>query len=388
MYVVRLFPEKAEDLLVKTFYFKHEITGEPAVFPNTFGKPVQHIYFGDSKGAVYRINMRGDVANWASQDTATEGSIVYELPAFDPKEFDELKGFNFEQITHKPAVALHHMNGNRAVIQVAIGTGSNDNLNIQPTDHNYVGIFYDVPDSSQNGSVYGFNLDNGQTNSKLILFNLNKEQDDWTDIQTIESKADRKKHDKVQTMRITTHDPVIKQTGEKDVLGDKLDTRQKMTGAPIIYNFDTYFPTYIASDKNPTDTICHYGKAAIYAVRDEKIKRYDALNPNDVQNNEAAKDENLIRFQNGEVSFYKLDMGTKIYGLQITNQLYCGNKNNGKFAAPQLIAQTGIPNGVNGFDKSSADNFASKNTSLNAFGLNLAGIKAQSSRIKWASVYE
>lgn len=388
MYVVRLFPEKAEDLLVKTFYFKHEITGEPAVFPNTFGKPVQHIYFGDSKGAVYRINMRGDVANWASQDTTREGSIVYELPAFDPKEFDELKDFNFEQITHKPAVALHHMNGNRAVIQVAIGTGSNDNLNIQPTDHNYVGIFYDVPDSSQNGSVYGFNLDNAQTKSKLILFNLNKEQDDWTDIKTIESKADRKKHDKVQTMRITTHDPVIKQTGEKDVLGDKLDTRQKMTGAPIIYNFDTYFPTYIASDKNPTDTICHYGKAAIYAVRDKKIKRYDALNPNDVQNNEAAKDENLIRFQNGEVSFYKLDMGTKIYGLQITNQLYCGNKNNGKFAAPQLIAQTGIPNGVNGFDKSSADNFTSKNTSLNAFGLNLAGIKAQSSRIKWASVYE
>lgn len=388
MYVVRIFPEKAEDLLVKTFYFKHEITGEPAVFPNTFGKPVQHIYFGDSKGAVYRINMRGDVANWASQDTATEGKIVYELPAFDPKEFDELKDFNFEQITHKPAVALHHMNGNRAVIQVAIGTGSNDNLNIQPTDHNYVGIFYDVPDPTQNGSVYGFNLDNAQTKSKLILFNLNKEQDDWTDIQTIKSKADRKKHDKVQTMRITTHDPVIKQTGEKDVLGDKLDTRQKMTGAPIIYNFDTYFPTYIASEKNPTDTICHYGKAAIYAVRDEKIKRYDALNPNDVQNNEAAKDENLIRFQNGEVSFYKLDMGTKIYGLQITNQLYCGNKNNGKFAAPQLIAQTGIPNGVNGFDKSSADNFASKNTSLNAFGLNLAGIQAQSNRIKWASVYE
>lgn len=388
MYVVRIFPEKAEDLLVKTFYFKHEITGEPAVFPNTFGKPVQHIYFGDSKGAVYRINMRGDVANWASQDTATEGEIVYELPAFDPKEFDELKDFNFEQITHKPAVALHHMNGNRAVIQVAIGTGSNDNLNIQPTDHNYVGIFYDVPDSSQNGSVYGFNLDNAQTKSKLILFNLNKEQDDWTDIKTIESKADLKKHDKVQTMRITTHDPVIKQLGEKDVLGDKLDPRQKMTGAPIIYNFDTYFPTYIASEKNPTDTICHYGKAAIYAVRDEKIKRYDALNPNDVQNNEAAKDENLIRFQNGEVSFYKLDMGTKIYGLQITNQLYCGNKNNGKFAAPQLIAQTGIPNGVNGFDKSSADNFTSKNTSLNAFGLNLAGIKAQSNRIKWASVYE
>lgn len=387
MYVVRIFPEKAEDLLVKTFYFKHEITGEPAVFPNTFGKPVQHIYFGDSKGAVYRINMRGDVANWASQDTATDGEIVYELPAFDPKEFDELKDFNFEQITHKPAVALHHMNGNRAVIQVAIGTGSNDNLNIQPTDHNYVGIFYDVPDPTQNGSVYGFNLDNAQTKSKLILFNLNKEQDDWTDIQTIKSKADRK-HDKVQTMRITTHDPVIIQPGEKDVLGDKLDPRQKMTGAPIIYNFDTYFPTYIASEKNPTDTICHYGKAAIYAVRDEKIKRYDALNPNDVQNNEAAKDENLIRFQNGEVSFYKLDMGTKIYGLQITNQLYCGNKNNGKFAAPQLIAQTGIPNGVNGFDKSSADNFASKNTSLNAFGLNLAGIQAQSNRIKWASVYE
>ena len=387
MYVVRIFPEKAEDLLVKTFYFKHEITGEPAVFPNTFGKPVQHIYFGDSKGAVYRINMRGDVANWASQDTATEGEIVYELPAFDPKEFDELKDFNFEQITHKPAVALHHMNGNRAVIQVAIGTGSNDNLNIQPTDHNYVGIFYDVPDPTQNGSVYGFNLDNAQTKSKLILFNLNKEQDDWTDIQTIKSKADRK-HDKVQTMRITTHDPVIIQPGEKDVLGDKLDPRQKMTGAPIIYNFDTYFPTYIASEKNPTDTICHYGKAAIYAVRDEKIKHHDALNPNDVQNNEAAKDENLIRFQNGEVSFYKLDMGTKIYGLQITNQLYCGNKNNGKFAAPQLIAQTGIPNGVNGFDKSSADNFASKNTSLNAFGLNLAGIQAQSNRIKWASVYE
>lgn len=387
MYVVRIFPEKAEDLLVKTFYFKHEITGEPAVFPNTFGKPVQHIYFGDSKGAVYRINMRGDVANWASQDTATEGEIVYELPAFDPKEFDELKDFNFEQITHKPAVALHHMNGNRAVIQVAIGTGSNDNLNIQPTDHNYVGIFYDVPDPTQNGSVYGFNLDNAQTKSKLILFNLNKEQDDWTDIQTIKSKADRK-HDKVQTMRITTHDPVIIHPGEKDVLGDKLDPRQKMTGAPIIYNFDTYFPTYIASEKNPTDTICHYGKAAIYAVRDEKIKHHDALNPNDVQNNEAAKDENLIRFQNGEVSFYKLDMGTKIYGLQITNQLYCGNKNNGKFAAPQLIAQTGIPNGVNGFDKSSADNFASKNTSLNAFGLNLAGIQAQSNRIKWASVYE
>lgn len=390
LYIVRLFPATSQDLLVKTFYFENEITGAPSIYPNTFNATAQHVYFGDNKGAVYRLSLTGDIENWGSQDTKPieTSALKYEVPVFDPSKIEATGKKVFEEITHKPAVALHHMAGNRPVIQIAIGTGSNDNLNIKDNDPNYVGIFYDVPTADGH---YAFNGKDALTTPKFIVFNTEAAANE-----TVTLTDNDREYDKEQSFLLAPQDPApVSDEGERV----KFDSRQKMTGSPIIYNFDTYFPTYISTDSKQSESVCSYGRAAIYSIRDNgagnasanykhgSLAQNNAPNEN-VQNSDPATDPGLVKFMNGEVSFYKLDSGTKIYGLQITNQLYCGNGKNGKFAVPQLIAQTGIANGVNGFDKANANNFASSNVSLNTFGVNLPGIQAASRRVKWASVYE
>ncbi len=389
LYIVRLFPETSKDLLVKTFYFENEITGAPSVYPNTFNATAQHVYFGDNKGAVYRLSLTGSPDAWGSQDRKRIGksTLQYEVPVFDPSKIADTGNRVFEEITHKPAVALHHMSGNRPVIQIAIGTGSNDNLNIKDNDPNYVGIFYDVPTSDGH---YSFNGTDALTTPKLIVFNT---QADTNKTVTLEDKE--REYDRTQSFLLAPRDPAtVTAEGGAESAADKFDSRQKMTGSPIIYNFDTYFPTYISTDSKQSDSACSYGRAAIYAIRDNgtgdasTTYKHGSLESTNVQNSEQATNPGLVKFMNGDVSVYRLDSGTKIYGLQITNQLYCGNGKNGKFAVPQLVAQTGIANGVNGFDKADENNFASSNVSLNTFGVNLSGIKATSRRVKWASVYE
>ena len=171
-----------------------------------------------------------------------------------------------------------------------------------------------------------------------------------------------------------------------------------MTGAPIIYNYDVYFPTYIGTQTTDgSDDVCAVGNAAIYALRhkvkDPKVDppKHASLDKSKIQNKNATGSENVSpeidNFLNGNTSILELEKGTRIYGLQITNQLYCGNKNGGTFAAPQLIAQTGSDAGLNAFDKDSPNNLVGK-TSLSTFSLNLEGIQATSSKVKWAAVYE
>lgn len=389
LYIVRLFPQKSKDLLVKTFYFENEITGAPSIYPNTFNATAQHVYFGDNKGAVYRLSLTGDIANWGSQDKKNIGTsaLKYEVPVFDPSKITATGNKVFEEITHKPAVALHHMAGNRPVIQIAIGTGSNDNLNIKDNDPNYVGIFYDVPTSDGH---YAFNGKDALTTPKLIVFNTEADANS-----TVTLTDNDRQYDKEQSFLLAPRDPAtVTEADNPGSATDKFDSRQKMTGSPIIYNFDTYFPTYISTDSKQSESVCSYGRAAIYAIRDNGTGngsanyKHGSLKSDNAQNSEQATDPGLVKFMDGKVSVYRLDSGTKIYGLQITNQLYCGNGKNGKFAVPQLVAQTGIANGVNGFDKENANNFASSNVSLNTFGVNLRGIQAASRRVKWASVYE
>ena len=164
-----------------------------------------------------------------------------------------------------------------------------------------------------------------------------------------------------------------------------------MTGAPLIYNYDVYFPTYIGTKvTDGTDDICAVGHAAIYAIRDKDTK-HGTLDSTKIQNKNAPKSGTLSpevqKFIDGGTSILELAKGTKVYGLQITNQLYCGDKDGGSFAVPQLIAQTGSDPGMSAFDKDSQNNLVGQ-TSLSTFSLNLEGIQSKPNKVKWATVYE
>lgn len=371
MYIVRLFPKTPEELLVKTFYFQNEITGAPSIYPNNFGLPAQHVYFGDNTGAIFRLDVKShNPSEWGSYSkTPIDGvsSADFEVPAFDPQKFEKYtKTKFFDQITHKPAVALYKMAGNRPVIQIAIGTGSNDNLN--STKDNYVAIFYDAP--VDNGAQYEFNSKSYP--GKLMAFNS-----------ALKNNTPVAYKDAGQEFTIYVNDPVA-QT-------DKLKTHQKMTGAPIIYNYDVYFPTYIGTQATGgSSDICAVGNAAIYAIRDKDTK-HGTLDSTKIQNKNAPKSGTLSpevqKFIDGGTSILELAKGTKVYGLQITNQLYCGDKDGGSFAVPQLIAQTGSDPGMSAFDKDSQNNLVGQ-TSLSTFSLNLEGIQSKPNKVKWATVYE
>lgn len=390
MYIVRLFPDpnKPEDLVIKTFYFKNEITGAPAVYPNGFSLPTQFVYFGDNTGAVYRLNLNSPkVELWGSQDTIDIPGVSnarFEKPVFDPANFAEETGTSFfEQITQKPAVSLYKMAGNLPVLKIAIGTGSNDNISANEDAENYVGIFYDVPVDYSSG-IYTFNPPSYKNKSMLLLFNSKV-----TDNKDVSYKSSDTEHDKEQAFKIYVKDPADH--------GVALSKRQKMTGAPLIYNYDVYFPTYIGAPKTADDkSVCSQGNAAIYIVRDNDQK-YGTIDGN-IQNKNRDKlqsttslpenaSSNNDKFMEKKLSFLTLATGTKIYGLQITNQLYCGNGKDGTFAVPQLIAQTSGAPGVSAVDNSQKGNLSSS-VDLNSFTLNLESIRATTRPVKWATVYE
>ena len=373
MYIVRLFPETPEDLVVKTFYFKNEITGAPAIYPNNFGLPAQHVYFGDNTGALFRLDVKSqDPSNWGSQEKLTIDGVTsasYEKPIFDPQEFEkQTKTKFFEQITHKPAVALFEMSGNRPIIQIAVGTGSNDNLNVNEGADNYVAVFYDVPD----GTSGKYTLNESSHPGMLMAFNSELQSNLTITVPKSETSPE-------QTINLLVNDPADKTTPFK--------RRQKMTGAPIIYNYDVYFPTYIGTQTTGNgDEICSVGNAAIYAVRNKA--KYGTLKSSvQNQNKDTTGNKELNDFITGASSILELKQGTKIYGLQITNQLYCGNGKNGSFAVPQLIAQTGADPGISAVDSKDPNSLIGQST-LSTFTLNLQGIQAHSERVKWASVYE
>ncbi|MBQ4360065.1 MAG: hypothetical protein II767_07395, partial [Proteobacteria bacterium] len=366
LYIVRLFPKTPNDLLVKAFYFDNRITGTPAVYPNNFNSVAQNIYVGDNKGKLYRLMVSdADTDNWGSVDTYTSSNVTIQLPAFDPREEffgrpynDHTGGYDFSKITFAPAVALYANTGAKPVIQLAFGTGSTDNFNVMNTERHYFASFIDVPNNDGTYTL-NHNAANYQFSPQLIVLN------------SPEALAS-------QSGNITVYRNTIAYKGSSVALPDK----QKLTGAPIIHNFTSYFPSFIAdADSN---TQCPTGGAAIWRIDATQNKqKHGTLASGKLQANGMTTDP----FANSPYIQFK--SGTKIYGLEITNQMFCKGDNKSSVLAPQLIAQSGIEtndaHSTTSTERSVRDDALSE---VAAVAINLEAIEPQVEVYSWASVYE
>lgn len=387
IYVVQLFPDKPEDLLVKTFYFKNEITGAPSLYPNTFNSKVQHIYVGDSTGAIYRLNLDStNPEEWGSQRTSKmtwSDEIPFETPVFSPEYVGNMGKVPYEKITHAPAISLFEMEGNRPIIQVGIGTGSNDTLNISDKALNYVGMFFDVPAGD---GKYHFNKPGSEKYlSKVIVFNPTDAVKEATEdyvykLELEEGSSPSDKLDIEQQIALYVTDP----SPENHGTAPKLLPHQKMTGAPVIYNFDMYFPTYV-SEIPDNKGQCKLGEAYLYKLTNDRAKRHAQLNTGAVQNHQNSTHPDLDKFLNNEVASLALGQGTKVYGIHISEQQYCDSKNGGKFKAPELIVQTGAQSAIQN-EQSFTQN--SSSNPVQTLSINLQSVKSETYRAKWATVYE
>lgn len=405
LYIVKLFPKSKEDLVVKIFYFENEITGTPEVYPNNFNMIAQKIYVGDSKGALYRLDvsknfsMNGnmsrynDDAIWGSNgpdgsryteshvsmktptnDKIDEFEFEHEKPIFDPNKMNGFGGEGYQAITFKPALSLlGYIDSVHPSIQITYGTGSNDNFSIPGDEKHFIASFVDVPDKLGN---YQLNRQDAQCfEPTVFLFNSSE-------------IADGEYSDELfgqQSYKIYTKDPINNQ---------KFMTHQKMTGAAITHNFVSYFPTFVSNAG--TDDKCASGYANIGKINARKscsfIDSYGAPN------------ENVQNVMNGDVfkerSFEQLAMGTRVYGLELTNQMYCiadchdakcnpGDEDccQNRILAPQLIAQTGVETASFTPDEGSKKLLSGK-VDVQSLAINLEAVKPEVSRVTWAGVYE
>ena len=109
--------------------------------------------------------------------------------------------------------------------------------------------------------------------------------------------------------------------------------------------------------------------------------------------------ENVQNKQNADVfassSVEALQIGTKVYGLEITNQMYCiadcksddPNCKGNNVLAPQLIAQTGGETASLATDEGSKK-LTSGKVEVSSLAINLEAFKPEVSRVTWAGVYE
>jgi len=376
LYIVRLFPKTPKDLLVKKFVFDNKITGAPAVFPSNFNATAKLIYVGDDSGSLYRLDVsNGVVESWGKKEDGVE---VSEEPIFNPADSLTLAaGQKFERITFKPAVSLYK-NGTNPIIQIAFGTGSNDNLNVADSDHNYVANFYDVfidghyelnPESAISASVipqpmlYAFNYSENTSKDGTTK--------EWTSSgSSPESSSIKHKY------KLYTVDPKS---------GTKIDPRQKMTGAPITYNYITYFPSFIAS--NSAESSCTKGHAAIWSIGNSAVSTRNYQVITDAARVQNLKTDSTDRFKDHNI--FELSPGTKIYGLDITNQMIC-KKNDGttKIAAPQLVALTTANFSDEASLSDGTQKLHAKNTDIESFAMDLEAFSPEVNRLSWASVYE
>ncbi|MBQ9816265.1 MAG: hypothetical protein IJM59_02190 [Proteobacteria bacterium] len=367
LYIVRLFPKSKENLLVKDFYFDNPITGSVAVYPNNFNAVAQHLYFGDSKANLYRIDVSSsNRSEWGSD---THDYVVGNVsaknitPVFNPSEAAGLGNVTYEAITYKPAVSLYKSDSTKPTIQIIYGTGSNDTFNVNSSDRHYVADFYDyyVSDSSGNGK-YQLNDSSASYNPLIYVFNP------ASNVTTMEKTYTANGY--TQKYHVYTQDPISK---------TKFSSRQKMTGAAITHNFVSYFPTFIANE-NAEDK-CASGHAAIWKIGSPESNTQYAKAGGTVQN-----PSTFDAF--ATTSVLELPAGTKIYGLEITNQLYClKDGKEGSSMAPQLVAQTSTEAPSFNNDTGSAK-LKPKSTDINSLAINLDPIQPQSEIISWASVYE
>ncbi len=375
MYIVRLFPSSKNDLIVKTFYFDNPITGSPSVYPNNFNSTAEFVYVGDSRGKLYRLDVTGsDTSQWGADERLSNG---VEMPIFDPKELGAGPVTPvFSPITFPPAVSLYDTIGGKPVIQVAFGTGSNDSFYVDKNDNHYFASFLDVPVTEDGDTKYVLNKEYGAFKPSVIILNAS----DNLNI------SDREPNEVMN----------YKVYYSQDRYGKPIPKGQKLTGAPITYNYSTYFPTFMVSDDR-SDAYCPVGGAAIWRVDsegDENSKRItnlmgaDALQRNGVTNNPFFDDGGGIR------SFYELNEGTKIFGLEITNMQYCANSDYSGASysvPPQLIAQTSADSDDEysmTSNQRSSELKGSVSTDVPAIAIELEAIAPVMTPSVWMSVYE
>ncbi len=376
MYIVKLFPQNKDDLIVKTFYFDNPVTGAPAVFPNNFDSTAQLIYVGDSKGNLYRLDVSSSNKDtWGSVEKTSEN---YEVPVFNPASE---KGFGdgsaiYSPITFPPAVSLYEKIGNQPVIQVAFGTGSNDSFYVDQSENHYFASFIDVPVTVGGVTKYELNYDYGSAFRPSVTI-LNAAPG-----LSVNDRAPSS--DKNYRIYFST-----------DPTGHTFEKGQKLTGAPITYNYATYFPTFMVS--SGSDQYCPVGGAAIWKVESEDVgnakKITRTLEDSTIQKN--GDIENPFYDGSGSSrSYYQLNEGTKIFGLEVTNMQYCANSVYGATSLavpPQLIAQTSSDSKDNHSKTSearSSDLKGSVSSDIPAIAVELEAIAPVMTPSIWTSVYE
>ena len=398
---------KRNNLLLKAFYFEHEVTGTPAVYPSTFNAIAQYIYVGDANSALYRLDIGTyidpststyhSVEQWGSDSTRTISQVVespsggqttvqvtYEKPIFEPARLTSLGGNSsvadnmptppspYNRITYKPAISVYHSENVKPTLMITFGTGSNDNFNITNNEHNFVANFYDYYDV--NTHHYKLNSTSFTKAMPLVLL-FNKPNG------VLEKRNPTPQNG--QKFAIYNSDPISGAAFDNDF------QRQRMTGAPITYNFVSYFPTFIASS-NESMAQCVTGNAAIWQIGDTQLNPRTHRNFNSTfnpANGVSVQNTSELGLFNGK-SYYNMANGTKVYGLEITNQMFCRNDTNpsqSKISAPQLIAQTG---GIATNKTGAGSSIDPVNIDLKSFSLNLNAFKPNPQKISWASVYE
>ena len=367
LYIVRLFPADKEHLLVKTFYFDDPITSTPSVYPNNFNAIGQLIYVGDKKGALYRLDVSSpDVADWSGETKSADGTLLteknstngHEPPIFDPSSMGIMGNTSYDAITFKPAVSLYSRTGS-TVIQLAFGTGTQHDFSIDTNDHNYIANFYDscTPSSIvRDGEAVNFysctlNPSGGTFASQIRIFNPP------SGVTNNNSATEG-----TQTFKITTYTDISNQY-------------QKMTGPAVTYNFYSYYPVYTVEN-----TTCALGHAGLWRLYSPNSPRHSALSSNIQTTNNKTESAAF------STDYIQLgSTGTKVYGLQITNQMVCLSKDQttSKVIAPQLIAQTGRQSSF----EASASAKDSRLT-IPSMALDLEPIAPSIEIVSWASVYE
>ncbi|GEM_PF-2046976 len=377
LYIVRLFPRTPDKLLVKRYDFPNKVTGSPAVYPNNFNSIAQLIYVGDASGALYRIDLTDGIDAGSVIVTDSEIGTGETIPNHYTKDDNDLNvlqpifapsmlgtNVSFDRITYRPAVSLY--DSNQGIIQIAFGSGANDNLNIQTTNRNYAANFYDY----RQGNHY--QLANRDTpKSQFISF---------SQYFTLSGSENHIKDFNQNDLKITFY--------TKDPLDNtkQIATRQKMSGAPIIYNYDTYFPTFITKT-DPSNPCTIEGNAAIWKLSgsdSETTSRRHGTVASNVQN---TTEESAQPFTNSSIYELALD-GTKIYGLAITPQLYCAGSEKSTTLAPQLVALTGLQFSDSHEASSGTQKLRPQNTEVQSFAMNLDAMNPNVTQLSWASVYE
>ena len=369
LYVVRLFPNSKEDLIVKTFHFDHAISGSPQVYPSTFKSTAQLLYFGDDVGNLYRINLKGTPDKWASNDVDSSGSFPIQKPVFKATSLDgnssSSPSSDYEKIVERPAVARFNKDyAAYDTIQIAFGSGSNENFVINSNQKNYIAVFYDVPDNLGNYTLNPYDK-NSIFNPTALVFSSKASG-------TANIQGTDKGKQTLFTARTT--DP----QKESVVLG----SRQKMTGAPIIYNFDAYFPAYVAD--NASVSTCGLGSARIYKLSSTQDKFITTNAQNDHTRDKIDGDKSPF-----EGSSFVEIKNTRLYGLSITKQMTCLAGDKTQRLAPQLVAMTGQTTD-SGVRSDNEDKLMGQTTAgqITTVALNLEAIQPVTREAKWATVYE